>query len=170
MLRILILCLALSYSTSTWATPITGELVGAGLWDYSESEAGESVYDFSPGLVLRSDGAFAGLFMVNPGDITVGPETTSGSWMIGAYRFVVDHISISGRGSWLDIVLRGWISDAPSLRTLTQNEPSKFALGISTNPDSYSFSTRVPEPGSIALLVIGLAGLVLMRRKKEYRT
>ena len=42
-----------------------------------------------------------------------------------------------------------------------------YSTGIDTFSGAGEFTTRVPEPGTIALLGIGLAGMGLARRRKK---
>lgn len=51
---------------------------------------------------------------------------------------------------------------------LTLSAPS-WAAPITGELNGVGFWGDVPEAGSVALLAMGIAGLVLMRRKKERR-
>ena len=89
-------------------------------------------------LSIFLDGAWVQLFSES-----IGASGTGG--ITGAYNVGFDYGLVTG--------LR-WVSDNPQSQT--------FHNMGGTN---YEFSSAVPEPGSLALLGLGLAGIGFSRRK-----
>ena len=160
---VLFLCSSLAY-----AMPISGNFGGLGYFNTSGEDP--TVYNFP---MIMADyvntGLFAGISNIQIGEIFVtGNTATANPWLIGSHSFIVDDARVFNRDAGLDFLLKG------ELHVAGAQESSPFKVLMETIPNGPNrgmvIFARVPEPGSIVLLCIGLAGLVMIRQRKALPT
>ena len=176
--------LALGVS-SAQALPIVGSLdMGGGAYALDASgaiitDASQAVaIDFQPNnfYVLAADGDFAGLLW-QQGDIQdfafdpfSGP--ISAFWTVGGFSFELTNVvrgTTNSPGSFLVLNGTGTISAVGFDDTATTWSFTGDTTGngsFSWNATSDAVSTPVPEPGTLALLTLGVIGLALRKRIK----
>lgn len=72
-----------------------------------------------------------------------------------------------GIGPVMDLSLSVSKPTEPSVTAIPVPESGVLSLPVSQSPESSSTAIAVPEPGVLSLLGLGLAGLVIARRRKH---
>lgn len=174
------------------AMPISGDLTGFGF--YVKQQDGEQItYQFErqspfgpsgsynpsdPNYVPPWVGAYAGpvnteafshlalMAPVEVGNIVIngdGNTAVANDWVIDTFRFVIDTVTVFNHDAGHDFLLKGIIFDTAEESVYTDDSPFKIFLEANA-AYVYTFAT-VPEPSTIALMVIGVIGLIAHRRR-----
>ncbi|MEM7002365.1 MAG: PEP-CTERM sorting domain-containing protein [Pseudomonadota bacterium] len=108
-----------------------------------------------------NNGPFAGA-AITVGQITLAPTVTAADWTIGSYQFAIETVQVFARDLGLDFLLTGSLNNGAQL-------VGPLEIFMETNIAGVFQFARVPEPTTLAMMLVGICGLVAMRRRQYQR-
>lgn len=137
------------------ATPIS--FSGIGFYGI----AGDSLVFSTTYGAPTNNGPFTGA-AISVGQITLAPTVTAADWTIGGYQYVVESVQVFTRDIGLDFLLKGTLYEGAQ-------ESGSLKIFMETNIAGVFQFARVPEPTTLAMMLVGVCGLVAMRRRQYQR-
>ncbi len=161
-------------SSAVMAVPITGDISFAG----TSFVTGTTLNFNNPILVITADGTFAdeGIALgstatFNPLDYSSPFAGVTPLWTIGGFSFDLETVEVGPTGTNLPLTLSGTgtLMNASYDNTLYNWAYSGNGNNINSTLTFSAFSapTPVPEPGSLALLGLGLVGFAVTGYKRR---
>jgi hypothetical protein len=119
--------------------------------------------DFSYGAITLRVGGLGASAYGNIVDVPGTPPTSAGAFYVGR----IGESTGSAPGDWFGAILNGLQSDPLNITFASASDGSLNGLKL---PDmAFGGPNQVPEPGTLALLTLGGAGIALRRRSTTRR-